>query len=129
MISKQVIAFAFSAAVCGAAYAEPTWTISPPVEKGKSPGAAPLRKDDARVLDETKRFPIDRIYVEGVKVSDKRQPAPMSVEQRFAAALDRGNPEVPGGQIRHGMFYDGIVYWAGDPLTFLYYNVVNRLRD
>ena len=96
---------------------------------GKPRYAVPLKKDEARILDETQRLPIDRIYVEGQKESGNRRQTAMTVEQRFAAALDQGNPEVPGGQLRHGMLYDGLVYWASDPLTFLYYNVANRLRD
>ena len=36
---------------------------------------------------------------------------------------------VAGGKIRHGMFYDGGVYWAPEPLSFIYYNIVNRFKD
>jgi len=31
---------------------------------------------------------------------------------------------VAGGKIRHGMFYDGGVYRAPEPLSFIYYNMV-----
>ena len=60
--------------------------------------------------------------------TDRRE-APRTKEQKFAAALNAGNPEVAGGKIRHGMFYDGGVYWAPEPLSFIYYNIVNRFKD
>ena len=47
----------------------------------------------------------------------------------FAAALNRGNPEVPGGKIRHGAFYDGFVYWGNDPTSFLWLNTIDGLRN
>jgi hypothetical protein len=71
----------------------------------------------------------ERIYVEGRSDPDRRMPAPRSVEQKFADALNEGNPEVAGGQMRHGVFYDGYVYWGSDPLSFVYYNIANRLKD
>jgi len=45
------------------------------------------------------------------------------LEQRFAATLDAGNPEVAGGKIRHGTYYAHGVYWGWDPLSFLYLNL------
>ena len=45
------------------------------------------------------------------------------LEQRFAAALVAGNPEVAGGKIRHGAYYAHGVYWGSDPLSFLYLNL------
>jgi len=56
-------------------------------------------------------------------------PAPGTVEQRFAATLVQGNPEVPGGKIRHGAFHALGMYWGSDPLTFLYYNVRYGLSE
>ena len=122
-------------AVAAAASGEPTWQIAPPVVKGKTPEKeqraqpAPLRKEEARVADEAGRLPIDRIYVEGRADPEFRKGPPQTTEQRFAAALNAGNPEVNGGKIRHGMFYDGGVYWAPEPLSFIYYNIVNRFKD
>jgi len=52
------------------------------------------------------------------------QEVPRAKEQKFAAALNAGNPEVAPGKTRHGMFYDGGVYWAPEPLSFIYYNMV-----
>ena len=112
-----------------------SWTISPPVIKGQAPEkapavqAAPLKKDEAREAEELRRVTLDKIYVEGIAESDSRKAPPQTKEQRFAAALNAGNPEVNGGKIRHGMFYDGGVYWAPEPLAFIYYNIVNRFKD
>ena len=107
------------------------YTISEPVLKGQtSPVAAtPLRKEEARVREETARVYAERIFVEGRSDPDRRMPAPRSVEQKFAEALNEGNPEVAGGWMRHGTFYDGVFYWGHDPLSFVYYNVANRLKD
>ena len=116
-------------------HSEPTWQISPPVvigeapEKSQSARPAPRKKEEARVADELTRLPIDTIYVEGRAESDGRRAPPVTKEQRFATALSNGNPEVAGGKIRHGMFYDGGVYWAPEPLSFIYYNIVNRFKD
>jgi hypothetical protein len=117
------------------AYGEPTWEISPPVIKGQPPEKeqsalpAPRKKEEARIADELSRLPIDKIYVEGRTERDGRIGPPQTTEQRFASALNAGNPEVNGGKIRHGMFYDGGVYWAPEPLSFIYYNIVNRFKD
>ncbi len=117
------------------AHSEPTWQISPPVVIGEAPEKsqpaqpAPRKKEEARVADELTRLPIDTIYVEGRAESDGRKAPPVTKEQRFATALNNGNPEVAGGKIRHGMFYDGGVYWAPEPLSFIYYNIVNRFKD
>jgi hypothetical protein len=117
------------------ARSEPTWRISPPVVIGEAPDKnqaaqpAPRKKEEARVADELARLPIDTIYVEGRAESEWRKAPWQTTEQRFASALNAGNPEVNGGKIRHGMFYDGGVYWAPEPLTFIYYNIVNRFKD
>ena len=124
-----------SVAAATAAHGEPTWEISPPVIKGQAPDKdqpaqpAPRKKEEARVADELSRLPVDKIYVEGRTERDGRSGPPHTTEQRFAAALNAGNPEVAGGKIRHGMFYDGGVYWAPEPLSFIYYNIVNRFKD
>ena len=127
--------FIASLAAATAAYGEPTWQISPPVVKGEAPEKeqpvrpAPRKKEEARVADELTRLPIDKIYVEGRAESDGKKEPPLTKEQRFASALNAGNPEVSGGKMRHGMFYDGGVYWAPEPLSFIYYNIVNRFKD
>ena len=121
-------------ALVATARAEPTWTIAPPLVKGQAPDKAapvqpaPLRKEEARA-EELSRVTLDTIYVEGRAESDGRKAPPQTKEQRFAATLNAGNPEVNGGKIRHGMFYDGGVYWAPEPLSFIYYNIVNRFKD
>ena len=128
------------AAVSLFAHADPTWHITRPVIKnsganaalatpGTAPVAAPLRKEEAREQEEFTRLTLERFFVEGLADPESRKPQPQTVEQRFANALNRGNPEVPGGKIRHGAFYDGFVYWGRDPLEFAWLNIVNRLRD
>ena len=130
---RSVLVASFAAATL--AHAEPTWQISPPVikgqvpEKGESAQPAPRKKEEARLADELTRLPIDRIYVEGRAESDGKKEPPMTKEQKFAMALNAGNPEVNGGKIRHGMFYDGGLYWTPEPLSFIYYNIVNRFKD
>jgi len=118
------------------ASAQPHWSISPPIIKETKPAApgaskdatpAPMRKEEAREKEEFSRLTIQRIFVEGAH--ENRQLSRRYDEQRFAAALNRGNPEVPGGKIRHGAFYDGFVYWGNDPSSFLWLNTINPLRD
>ena len=118
------------------ASAQPHWSISPPIIKESKPPAsdasknatpAPMRKEEAREREEFSRLTIQRIFVEGAH--ENRQLSRRYDEQRFAAALNRGNPEVPGGKIRHGAFYDGFVYWGSDPSSFLWLNTINPLRD
>jgi hypothetical protein len=107
------------------------YTITPPVEKGQTPAvaAAPLRKEEAQIRVENAKVYSERIFVEGTRDPDRRMPPPRSVEQKFAEALNEGNPEVAGGWMRHGMFYDGVFYWGRDPLSFVYYNVKGAMLD
>lgn len=107
------------------------YTISPPVTKGETPAvaAAPLRKEEARTREEYAKLAEERIIVEGHRDPDARMPPPRSVEQKFAEALNEGNPEVAGGKIRHGMFYDGLFYYGRDPLSFVYNNVRGGILD
>ena len=120
---------------CGVALAGPAaayrYTISPPVQKGETPpvAAAPLRKDEAKAREELAHLDTIRIIVEGHRDPDRRMPPPRSVEQKFTEALNEGNPEVSGGSIRHGMYYDGLVYWGRDPLSFLYNNIRGGILD
>ena len=125
-----VAAAAAGVALAGAAHAY-RYTISEPIRAGETPpvAATPLRKEEARVKEETARVYAERIYVEDRSDPDRRMPAPRPVEQTFAAALNEGNPEVAGGWIRHGTFYDGVFYWGRDPLSFVYFNIANRLKD
>ena len=118
------------------ASAQPHWSISPPIIKETKPAApgaskdatpAPMRKEEAREKEEFSRLTIQRIFVEGAQ--ENRQLSRKYDEQRFAAALNRGNPEVPGGKIRHGAFYDGFVYWGNDPTSFLWLNTIDGLRN
>jgi hypothetical protein len=128
------------AAVSMLAHADPTWHITRPIIKNSganaprtdpsaAPVAAPLRKEEAREQEEFTRITLERIFVEGLPDPESRKARPQTVEQRFAGALNRGNPEVAGGKIRYGAFYDGFVYWGSDPLSFVWLNVVNRLKD
>jgi hypothetical protein len=128
--ARLVAALAAAIALAGNAHAY-QYTVLPPIEKGEVPpvAATPLRKEEARIKDETAKLYTEHIYVEGRSDRERRMPPPRSVEQKFADALNEGNPEVAGGWIRHGTFYDGVFYWGHDPLSFVYYNVVNRLKD
>ena len=113
-----ILARAASAAVAtlvpAAAQAAPHWSIDPPVIKGipSAHEGAPLPKDRALEMELEARYPVFRIDVEGRRGRYGPALPPRTVEQRFADALNRGNPEVPGGNIRHGAFYDGYVYWG-----------------
>jgi hypothetical protein len=125
----RVIATAFMLASLAMTPAQADYQISPPIEKGKVPNAVPMQKDEARAKEEAERLPLTTIYVEGRSDPDRRLPPPKTVEERFADALNAGNPEVAGGWIRHGSYYDGLFYWGNDPFTFIYLNVKNRLAD
>ena len=111
------------------ALATPRWHIAKPVAQGQPTPVedAPLRKEEAAEKALEARYPVLTIDVEAQR--ERTHPPPGSVEQRFANALNRGNPEVEGGEIRHGAFYDGLLYWGSDPLSFIWLNVANRLRD
>ena len=119
-----------------AALAQPQWSISPPIikeakppadEAAKSATPTPFRKEEAREKQQFARMTVERIFVEGSadEVARKRR----EMDRRFANGLNRGNPEVPGGKIRHGAYYDGFVYWGGDPLSFLWLNTITRFRE
>ena len=111
------------------ASATPRWHIDKPIAQGQATPLedAPLRKDEAAEKTLEARYPVLRIDVEAHR--ERTHPPPGTVEQRFANVLNRGNPEVEGGEIRHGVFYDGFFYWGSDPLSFIWLNVANRLRD
>jgi len=122
--------------LAASAVAQPQWSISPPVIKESNPPAVdasknavptPLRKEEAREKQEFARLTIERIFVEGS--ADEASRKKREMDRRFASALNRGNPEVPGGKIRHGAYYDGFVYWGADPLSFLWLNTITRLRE
>jgi hypothetical protein len=139
MSPLRMLRFACALALaCAVAPAQAqTWHIARPIIKGSVAAAtpdpseipAPLRKDEARKIEEAARITLPSIYVEGRAEREGSKPAPGTLEQRFADVLNRGNPEVPGGSIRHGAFYDGFLYWGSDPLSFLWLNTVNRLRN
>jgi hypothetical protein len=132
--------FIWTAAVAivfaGPAVGQPQWSISPPLIKESKPPAddasknavpTPLRKEEAREKQEFARLTIERIFVEGS--ADDAGRKKREADRRFANALNQGNPEVPGGKIRHGAYYDGFVYWGGDPLSFFWLNTIDRLRN
>ncbi len=104
------------------------YTLSPPAANDDVTRPAPFRKDEAKAKDEARSLPTERIFVEAVREAERRPP-PRALEQKFAGAINAGNPEVAGGSIHHGAFYDGVFYWGSDPLSFVYLNVRNRLID
>ena len=87
-----------------------------------------LRREEVRRTDASTQIFVERLEIEG-RDPDKPSRPRGTLEQRFANALNAGNPEVGGGQIRHGTYYDGLVYWGSDPLSFVYYNIRNRLFE
>jgi hypothetical protein len=76
------------------------------------------------VLDPVRLPPVDV-----VGVAESEDFLALTLETRFAATLVRGNPEVPGGRMRHGAFYALGLYWGADPLSFLYYNLRYGLAE
>lgn len=123
------LALALAVSAAAPAAATPRWQIEKPVAQGEPTPLedAPLRKVEAAEKALEARYPVLRIDVEAHR--ERTHPSPGTVEQRFANVLNRGNPEVEGGEIRHGAFYDGLLYWGSDPLSFVWLNVANRLRD
>ena len=117
------------------ACADPLYMLRPVAEPRPAFAAtplrpAPLRKEEALQLEQTSAPTfIERLEIEGRDPDRPRARSPGTLEQRFANALNAGNPEVGGGQIRHGVYYDGLLYWGSDPLSFIYYNIKNRLSD
>jgi hypothetical protein len=105
------------------------WQISRPLPEGKqSPlSAAPLQKQAAHDKELAEKYPVffQRIEVEGVRDPDKRAPPPQTTEQRFADALNDGNPELIAGRTYDGYYYDGTLFWGRDPLSFAWKNVTH----
>jgi hypothetical protein len=102
--------------------AKRSFVASPPPAATAGSSAAPLPSQ-----------PADGVFrlapVEVFASPDLPADPPPRLEQRFAAALDAGNPEVAGGKIRHGAYYAHGVYWGSDPLSFLYLNLRYGLFD
>lgn len=114
--------------------ADPLYMLQPVADQRPAVGTttllpAPLRKEEAPRIEASTKVFIDRLEIEGRDPDRPRYRPPGTLEQRFANALNAGNPEVSGGQIRHGTYYDGLLYWGSDPLSFVYYNIRNRLAD
>ena len=86
----------------------------------------PASRDGATggVLDPVRLPPVDVVGMPEAEDAPSMLP-----EARFAAQLNRGNPEVNGGKMRHGAFHALGMYWGADPLSFLYYNVRYGLFD
>ncbi len=107
--------------------AAPRWSIERPIEKGKHStlSGAPLQKQAAedKALDERYPVRIDRIDVEGVRDPDARKEPPRTAEQRFAARLNEGSPELIAGRSYDGYYYDGTLFWGSDPLSFAWKNL------
>jgi hypothetical protein len=128
-------AVALAIVFAGPAVGQPQWSISPPIIKdlkrsddaSKNAVPTPLRKEEAREKQEFARLTIERIFVEGS--ADEASRKKREMDWRFANALNRGNPEMPAGKIRHGAYYDGFVYWGADPLSFLWLNTITRFRE
>jgi len=113
------------------ASAAPRWTIEHPIEKGKHwvAAAAPLQKEEAADKARDERYPvtIERIDVEGAREREFRRES-LTAEQRFAARLNEGSPELIAGRIYDGYYYDGTLFWGSDPLSFAWKNITHWLK-
>ena len=109
----------------------PKWSIEQPVTKGKHTplAAAPLQKEAAHDKELAERYPvlIERIEVEGTRDRDSRPEPPRTAEQRFAARLNEGSPELVAGRSYDGYYYDGTLFWGSDPLSFAWKNITHWL--
>ncbi len=118
--------------IAGAACAQPTVTISPPVTKGQLPAAAvPSTVTDqatAKRLEEDRSFRMNRIVVEGFRDPDDRPQRSQVLEQRFATSLNRGSPELIAGKMYDGCYYDGSYFSCADPLSSALRNLRHALR-
>lgn len=127
------LALVLAFAVSSLAGAEPTATISKPRIKGqlappvRGASAATDRAGAARITEEL-RWPIERIFVEGLRDPDQRPPKPQTLEERFAAALERGSPELIAGRTYDGCVFDGSFYSCPNPLTSALRNLQLLLR-
>jgi len=116
----------------GSAPAQPTVTISPPQVKGQegTPSVPSTATDQATAkrLEEERRFRVNRIIVEGFRDPDDRTPRPEVLDQRFAASLNRGSPELIAGKVYDGCHYDGSFFSCADPLSSALRNLRHALR-
>jgi hypothetical protein len=130
-VRRVLPATLIAAALATNAAGAPRWTIEHPVEKGKQWALAstPLRKDEAenKALDERYPVKVERIDVEGLREHEFRH-EPLTAEQRFAARLNEGSPELIAGRFYDGYYYDGTLFWGSDPLSFAWKNVTHWLR-
>jgi hypothetical protein len=130
-VRRVLPAALLAAAIATNTSAGPRWTIEHPVEKGKQWAFAstPLRKDEAedKALEERYPVTVERIDVEGVSEREFRRDA-RTAEQRFAARLNDGSPELIAGRFYDGYYYDGTLFWGSDPLSFAWKNVTHWLR-
>jgi hypothetical protein len=114
------------------AAAQPTVTISPPQVKGQEPSpSVPSTATDqaaAKRLEEERRFRVNRIIVEGFRDPDDRPPRSQVLEQRFAAGLNRGSPELVAGKVYDGCHFDGSFFSCADPLSSAIRNLQHALR-
>jgi hypothetical protein len=112
--------------------AAPRWSIARPITKGEPTplAAAPLRKEAAAEQQLAERYPVtfERIDVEGRRDESTRRGPPGTPEQRFAAALNEGSPELIAGHTYNGYYYDGTLFWGADPLSFAWKNVTHWLK-
>jgi len=126
------VATGLSWLIAGAAWAQPTVTISPPITKGQSgAGAAPSAVTDqatAKRIEEDRSFRMNRIVVEGFRDPDDRPQRSPALEQRFATSLNRGNPELVAGKVYDGCYYDGSYFSCADPLSSALRNLRHALR-
>jgi hypothetical protein len=129
----SILAVAFvSLLVAGAASAQPTVTISPPVTRGQQgSGAVPSVVTDqstAKRIEEDRAFRMNRIIIEGFRDPDDRTPRPELLEQRFTTSLNRGSPEFIAGRVYDGCHYDGSYFSCADPLSSAIRNLRHALR-
>lgn len=106
-------------------------TFAGPVPRDRCPpGTPPCAASDAAAAPGNEAGA--PVTLPPVDVFGSREPAderPPTLEERFASALDRGNPIVASGKVRHGAYHALGMYWGRDPLEFLYLNLRYGLFD
>jgi len=94
-----------------------------PVRRGCPPGNASCDVADSTPAGAHEEATVSLPPIEVLGFRESSEERLPTQEERFASALDRGNPIVAGGKSRHGAYHALGVYWGAEPLSFLYLNI------